>query len=81
MRRGNLNRAEEWLNQAVEKMKDLSMTWHIAETIWDLAQLYRSKSNNQKAQEHYEIAHQLFTRLRAEKDLKRIEANWNLALE
>jgi tetratricopeptide (TPR) repeat protein len=79
--RGNLDMAEEWLIKAVEKMKALSMTWHIAETNWDLAQVYRSKANHQKAQEHYDIAHQLFTELGAKKDLEKIETNWNSALK
>jgi tetratricopeptide (TPR) repeat protein len=79
--RGNLDMAEEWLIKAVEKMKDLSMTWDIAETNWDLAQVYRSKPDHQKAQEHYEIAQQLFTELGAKKDLKKIETNWNSALK
>jgi tetratricopeptide (TPR) repeat protein len=79
--RGNLDMAEEWLIKAVEEMKALSMTWHIAETNWDLAQVYRSKQNHQKAQEHYEKAHQLFTELGAKKDLEKIEANWNSTLK
>jgi tetratricopeptide (TPR) repeat protein len=79
--RGNLDMAEEWLIKAVEKMKDLSMTWYIAETNWDLAQVYRSKPDHQKAQEHYDIAHQLFTELGAKKDLEKIETNWNSALK
>jgi tetratricopeptide (TPR) repeat protein len=79
--RGNLDMAEEWLIKAVEKMKALSMTWYIAETNWDLAKVYRLKPDHQKAQEHYEIAHQIFTQLGAKKDLEKIETNWNSALK
>jgi hypothetical protein len=44
---------------------------------WDLTQLYRAKDNPALAQHHYDIAHQLFTRLGAKKDLEKIEQAWN----
>jgi hypothetical protein len=58
-------------------MQDLGMIWHIAETNYDLAQLYRAKANPQLAQQHYTTAHQLFTQLGAMKDLEKIEQEWN----
>ena len=36
----------------------------------DLAKLYRAKDNPTKAQEHYAIAHQMFTNLGAEGELR-----------
>ncbi len=78
---GNLKMAEVLMKKALAVMEDLPMTDYIAETYWDLARLYRSKPDHQKAQEHYEIAHQLFTQLGAKKDLEKIEANWNSALK
>jgi tetratricopeptide (TPR) repeat protein len=78
--RGNLKTAETWLKKALVVMEDLQMVDYMAETNWDLAQVYRSKQDHQKAQEHYKVAHQLFTQLGAKKDLEKIEANWNSAL-
>ena len=39
----------------------------------DLAKLYRAKDNPTKAQEHYVIAHQMFTDLGAMKDVEKME--------
>jgi hypothetical protein len=58
-------------------MQQLGVTSSIAETTWDLAQLYRTKNNPELAQQHYDIAHQLFTQLGARKDLEKIEQAWN----
>jgi hypothetical protein len=44
--------------------------------IW-VAQPNRTKNNPDRAQQHYAIAHQLFTQLGAAKDLERIEQEWN----
>lgn len=52
------------------------MTWQIAETNWDLAQLYQQCNNPELAQHHYETAHQLFTQLGAKKDIEKIEREW-----
>jgi Tfp pilus assembly protein PilF len=54
--RGNLDQAEALLKQALTQMQDLGMTWHIAETNWDLAQLYHAKGNPTAAQQHYTLA-------------------------
>ncbi len=78
--KGNFEAAEECLNKEFTLMNDLHMYQHIATISWRLAQIYRSKQDHQKAQEHYEVAYQLFTQLKAKKDLERIEANWNSAL-
>jgi hypothetical protein len=52
------------------------MTWHIAETNYDLAQLYRQRNNPDIAQKHYNTAHQIFQQLGAAKDLEKIEREW-----
>ncbi len=76
LRRGNLDKAEELLTQALKQMQALGMIWYIAEANWDLAQLYKQKGNLNLAQKHYEIAHQLFTQLGAKKDVENIEKEW-----
>ena len=45
------------------------VAWHG----YDLAKLYRAKDNPTKAQEHYAIAHQMFTDLDAMKDVEKME--------
>ena len=75
--RGNLDAAETWLKKALAVMEDLQMTWHIAETNWDLAQLYRAKGDESQAQQYYSTAHQLFTKLGAKGDLAKIESEWS----
>jgi tetratricopeptide (TPR) repeat protein len=74
--RGNLDAAEIWLKKALTVMEDLQMAWHIAEVNWRLAQLYRAKGDEPQAQQHYSIAHNLYTKLGAKKDLERIESEW-----
>jgi tetratricopeptide (TPR) repeat protein len=74
--RGNLDAAETWLKKALTAMEDLQMTWHIAETNWDLAQLYRAQGDEPQAQQYYSIAHDLFIKLGAKGDLERIEKEW-----
>jgi hypothetical protein len=77
--RGNLDAAETLLQDALAQMQQLGMTNSIAETNWDLAQLYRAKNNPDLAHQHYTTAHQLFTQLGAAKDLEKIEQDWNNA--
>jgi len=74
--RGNLDAAEPLLQEALVKMQELGMTWHIAETNYDLAQLYRQRNNPELAQQHYNTAHQIFLQLGAAKDLEKIEREW-----
>jgi tetratricopeptide (TPR) repeat protein len=74
--RGNIDAAETWLQKALTAMEDLQMTWHIAETNWDLAQLYRAQGDEPQAQQYYSIAHDLFIKLGAKGDLERIEKEW-----
>jgi len=76
--RGNLDEAETLLQDALLQMQQLGMTDGIAETNWDLAQLYRAKNNPALAQQHYTTAHQLFTQLGAKKDLEKIEKEWGM---
>ena len=73
LERGNLDNAEDLFKQALSQMQPLGMTWHIAETNYRLAQLYRAKENPTQAQEHYAIAHQIFTDLGAMKDVEKME--------
>lgn len=65
----------ESLNQSTSLgMKDL-----MAETNGHLAQLYHAKNNPELAQQHYTIAHQLFTQLGAAKQIEKLELgmkNW-----
>jgi tetratricopeptide (TPR) repeat protein len=76
LRRGNLEAAETLLKQALSVMEELLLTWNIAKTNWDLAQLYRAKGDEPQAQAHYSIAHSLYTKLGAKGDLKKIEKEW-----
>jgi Tfp pilus assembly protein PilF len=77
--RGNLDVAETLLQDALAQMQQLGMTDSIAETNWDLAQLYRAENNPDLAQQHYNTAHQLYSQLGAAKDLEKIEQDWNNA--
>ena len=74
--RGNLDAAEPLLQEALAKMQELGMTWHIAETNYDLALLYRKRNNPELAQQYYNTAHQIFEELGAAKDLERIDREW-----
>jgi tetratricopeptide (TPR) repeat protein len=74
--RGNFDAAETLLKKALTAMEDLQIAWHIAETNWDLAQLYRAQCDEIQAQQHYSIAHDLFIKLGAKGDLERIEKEW-----
>ena len=74
--RGNLDAAEPLLQEALAKMQELGMTWHIAETNYDLALLYRKRNNPELAQQYYNTAHQIFEQLGAAKDLERIDREW-----
>jgi tetratricopeptide (TPR) repeat protein len=75
--RGNLDKAEELLIEALQKMEELGMIWHIAETNFDLAQLWQRRNNPDRAQHHYTIARDLYTQLGAAKDLECIEKAFN----
>ena len=70
---GNLDQAEALLKQALSQMQQLGMVSEIAEINYDLAKLYRTKDNPTKAQEHYAIAHQMFTDLGAMKFVEKME--------
>jgi tetratricopeptide (TPR) repeat protein len=74
--RGNLDAAEPLLQEALAKMQELGMSWNIAETNYDLAQLYRQGNNPELAQQHYNTAHQIFQQFGAAKDLEKIEREW-----
>ncbi|WP_054466022.1 tetratricopeptide repeat protein [Planktothricoides sp. SR001] len=74
--KGNLDTAEQYLTEALADMENLKMTWHIAETNFDLAKLWRQRGNEEIAQKHYEKSHQLYEKLGAMKDLERIERDW-----
>jgi tetratricopeptide (TPR) repeat protein len=76
-KRGNYDEAESLYHQCLDIAEDLQMTWHIAKVNWNLAQLYRLKSDEENAQQHYSIAHNLYTKLGAKKDLERIESEWS----
>ena len=71
--RNNLDRSEVLLKEALSQLQQIGMTWHIAELNWDLCQLYDAKNNPELAQQHYTIAHQLFTQLGAMKEIEKLE--------
>ncbi len=72
LEQGNLASAETYLKKALVSMKNLKMTWHIAEVNWDLAKIYFAKSDRQQAQIHCDIAATLFRKLGADKDLAKM---------
>jgi tetratricopeptide (TPR) repeat protein len=74
--RGNLDLAESLLNNALTQLQDIQMPKLTAEIHSHLAKLYRAKDNPTKAQEHYAIAHQMFTQLGAEGELKMLNEEW-----
>jgi TolA-binding protein len=75
--RGNLDVAETLFAEALKQMQELGMTWHIAETNYRLMQLELKRNNPDRAHQHYQTAHQLYSQLRAAKDLEKIEREWN----
>jgi tetratricopeptide (TPR) repeat protein len=77
--RGNFELAESLLQNALTQTQQLGMTDLIAEINWHFSKLYRAKNNPDRAQQHYNIAHQLYTQLGAAKDLEKIEQDWNNA--
>lgn len=82
--RGNLNAAETLLKDALSQMKELGVVLHIAEINADLAKLYSQRyelGDRDRAQDHYEIAHQLFTRLGTQKELEQLDNDWNSRTE
>jgi tetratricopeptide (TPR) repeat protein len=81
LERGSLESAEIWLQKSLIAMENLQMLHgiDIAEINWDLAKLYRAKSDEPQAQQHYLIAHNLYTKLGAKKDLERIESEWSVS--
>ena len=58
------------------KLQNIQMPKLIAEIHSHLAKLYRAKANPTQAQEHYAIAHQMFTQLGAEGELRRLNEEW-----
>ena len=74
--KGNLDEAEKLLTDALQQMEALGMTWHIAETNFDLARLWRDRDNLELAQQYYQKAHDLYSQLGAAKEVERIEREW-----
>ena len=74
--RGNLDLAESLLLESLNQSQSLEMKDLMAETNGHLAQLYHAKNNPELAQQHYTIAHQLFTQLGALKDIEKLEGRW-----
>jgi tetratricopeptide (TPR) repeat protein len=77
LRQGNVRDAETSLNEALTAMEDLQMLDGIAETNWDLMRLYQAKGDESKAQEHYSLSRDQFTKLGAKKDLEKVESEWS----
>ena len=71
--RGNLDLAKSLLLESLNQSQSLEMKDLMAETNGHLAQLYHAKNNPELAQQHYTIAHQLFTQLGALKDIETLE--------
>ncbi len=76
--RNNLVEAENLLSEALVQMEELGMKNGIAETNFDLAQLWQRRNNPDRAQHHYTIARDLYTQLGAAKNLERIEKEFTL---
>ncbi len=76
LERGNLTAAKTFLTKALTAKESLKMFDSIAETNWDLAQLYRAQGDNKRAQLHYSTAQNLYTQLGAKGDLAKIETAW-----
>ena len=74
--RGNLDLAKSLLLESLNQSQSLEMKDLMAETNGHLAQLYHAKNNPELAQQHYTIAHQLFTQLGALKDIETLEGRW-----
>ncbi len=72
--RGNLELAESLLLESLNQSQSLEMKDLMAETNGYLAQLYHAKNNPELAQQHYTIAHQLYTQLGAVKEIETLEA-------
>jgi len=75
--RGNLDRAEEFLNDALTRFQELKYLMGVAEATFRIAQLWRKRGNPALAQHHYTTAVDIFTRLGAAKDLERIQQEWS----
>ncbi len=76
LERGNLIAAKTLLTKSLTAKESLKMFDGIAETNWDLAQLYRAQGDNKRAQAHYSIAQNLFTQLGSKQNLVKIETAW-----
>jgi tetratricopeptide (TPR) repeat protein len=76
MLRGDLDAAEIQMKDSLSQLYELGDPSKIAESNWDLAKLHRAKNNPDRAQQHYHIAHQLYSQLGAAKDLEKIEREW-----
>ncbi len=70
--RENLALAETYLKKALVTMKNIKMTWHIAEVNWDLTRIYRAKGDLKQAEIYCNIAATLFRKLGADKDLAKV---------
>ncbi|XWK89885.1 MAG: tetratricopeptide repeat protein [Phormidium sp.] len=73
---GDFETAKDLLIKALSMFEELQIQKSIAETNYDLAQLYRQRNNTELAQQHYNTAHQIFQQLGAAKDLERIAREW-----
>jgi tetratricopeptide (TPR) repeat protein len=76
LERGNLTAAKTFLTKALTAKESLKMFDSLADTNWDLAQLYRAQGDNKRAQGHYSMAQNIYTQLGSERDLAKIEAVW-----
>jgi tetratricopeptide (TPR) repeat protein len=76
LERGNLTAAKTLLTKSLAAKETLKMFDGIAETNWDLAQLYRAQGDRKRAQGHYSVAQNIYTQLGSSQDLAKIEAIW-----
>ena len=70
---GQLDEAETLLNDSLKCFEEFRYRELIAEARFYLALIWRQRANEEKAQYHFAIAHEIYTRLGAAKDLERIE--------
>ncbi len=79
-KQGNYDKAEALRQKSQEVYTNLEADQmpKFAELMFEMAKLYRANGDNSKAQMHYLISHDSYTKLGAKEDLERIESKWNV---
>uniref|UniRef100_A0ACD5GQG6 Tetratricopeptide repeat protein n=1 Tax=Desertifilum tharense IPPAS B-1220 TaxID=1781255 RepID=A0ACD5GQG6_9CYAN len=77
MSQDNLDIAEQLLHQSLVQLQEFDFLRGVAEVNYDLALLYQKRRNDEKAQEYYNTACQLYQKMGSIRVLERIEREWN----